>query len=92
MPVALVTYFHHERGVSQHQVLLPEDERPMSPVCRNEHIVQYIGTERTPDNLNIFLEYIAGGSIASLIDKFGPLQENVVRVSRDEWMDSAGPF
>ena len=50
------------------------------PVYRNEHIVQYIGTERSPDTLNIFLEYIAGGSIASLIDKFGPLQENVVRV------------
>ena len=36
--------------------------------------MQYIGTERTVDTLNIFLEYIAGGSIASLIDKFGPLQ------------------
>ena len=36
--------------------------------------MQYIGTERSEDTLNIFLEYIAGGSIASLIDKFGPLQ------------------
>ncbi len=43
-------------------------------LLRNEHIVQYIGTERTEENLNIFLEYIAGGSIASLIDKFGALQ------------------
>ncbi len=29
---------------------------------------------RSDDTLNIFLEYVPGGSIASLIDKFGPLQ------------------
>ena len=43
------------------------------------NIVRYLGTERTDDTLNIFLEYVPGGSIASLIEKFGPLQESVIR-------------
>ena len=30
--------------------------------------------------LNILLEWIPGGSIASLIDTFGPLEEETVRV------------
>ncbi|KAL6752624.1 kinase-like domain-containing protein [Haematococcus lacustris] len=45
----------------------------------HRNIVRYLGTERCDDTLNIFLEFVPGGSIASLIDKFGPLQESVVR-------------
>ena len=29
------------------------------------------GTEKTEETLNIFLEYVPGGSIASLLAKFG---------------------
>jgi len=36
--------------------------------------------ERTEDTLNIFLEYVPGGSIASLIEKFGPLKTSVIRM------------
>ena len=33
------------------------------------------GTERTKEHFNIFLEYVPGGSIASLLAKFGaPMQ------------------
>ncbi len=31
------------------------------------------GTERTKEHFNIFLEYVPGGSIASLLAKFGAL-------------------
>lgn len=31
------------------------------------------GTERTDDQLDIFLEFVPGGSIASLLEKFGAL-------------------
>lgn len=41
--------------------------------------MQYLGTERTEDAINIFLEYVPGGSIASVLAKFGPLQESVIR-------------
>ena len=29
------------------------------------------GTERTKEHLDIFLEFVPGGSISSLLDKFG---------------------
>jgi hypothetical protein len=38
------------------------------------------GTERSSGSLNIFLEYVPGGSIASLLAKFGSFRETVVRV------------
>lgn len=44
------------------------------------NIVCYLGTERTHDAFNIFLEYVPGGSIASLVTKFGSFKESVVRV------------
>ncbi|KAE9403123.1 kinase-like protein [Gymnopus androsaceus JB14] len=43
------------------------------------NIVQYLGFEETPSNLNIFLEYIPGGSIASLLLKHGKFPENVTK-------------
>ena len=44
------------------------------------NIVRYLGMERTKVTLSIFLEYVPGGSIRSLIDRFGALQEPLVRV------------
>ena len=39
----------------------------------------YYGCDRDGDDLNIYLELVPGGSIASLLQKFGPFSENVVR-------------
>jgi serine/threonine protein kinase len=44
------------------------------------NIVRYLGMEKTQVTLSIFLEYVPGGSIRSLIDRFGALQEPLVRV------------
>jgi len=46
---------------------------------KHPNIVRYIGTETNPNTLSIFLEYVPGGSLKSLIDKFGKLEEPVVR-------------
>ena len=45
------------------------------------NIVRYLGVERDDINgvISIFLEYCAGGSIASLLDKFGPFNEALTR-------------
>lgn len=45
----------------------------------HKNIVKYYGSARTKDTLNIFLEYISGGSIASMVKKFGPLNTNIIR-------------
>jgi mitogen-activated protein kinase kinase kinase len=46
------------------------------------NIVRYLGTERcmADMSLNIFLEFVPGGSIASLLAKFGSFTESVIRV------------
>lgn len=57
-----------------------EAEVAVLKTLKHENIVQYLGTERTEDSIHIFLEYVPGGSIASLLAKFGPFQESVIRV------------
>jgi serine/threonine protein kinase len=44
------------------------------------NIVKYVGTLRESRRLNIFLEYVPGGSISELLTRFGPLAESVIRV------------
>ncbi|KAF9076192.1 hypothetical protein BDP27DRAFT_1414728 [Rhodocollybia butyracea] len=43
------------------------------------NIVQYLGFEETPSNLSIFLEYVPGGSIGSVLLKHGKFAENVTK-------------
>lgn len=43
------------------------------------NIVQYYGAEKHGSTLDIFLEYVPGGSIAALIKRFGRLSEDIVR-------------
>ena len=47
--------------------------------CVSRNIVKYLGTEQTNDRLFIFLEYISGGSIATMLEEFGALDECIVR-------------
>ena len=47
---------------------------------RHPNIVAYLGTQRSPKAINIFMEYVPGGSIATLLAKLGPFQESVVRL------------
>ena len=44
------------------------------------NIVRYLGTDKTGKILNIFLEYVPGGSIASLLANFGSFKEPVVKL------------
>ncbi|CAG8484893.1 423_t:CDS:2 [Racocetra fulgida] len=49
----------------------------------HENIVQYLGKSSQLDEgtgtFNIFLEYVPGGSVASMLNLFGPLEENLIR-------------
>ncbi|GER32332.1 mitogen-activated protein kinase kinase kinase [Striga asiatica] len=44
------------------------------------NIVRYLGTVREEDSLNILLEFVPGGSISSLLGKFGSFPESVIRM------------
>ncbi|DBA78684.1 hypothetical protein WJX77_001730 [Trebouxia sp. C0004] len=57
-----------------------EDEVGLLKQLDHPNIVRYLGTEKTDETLNIFLEYVPGGSIASLLAKFGAFKETMVKV------------
>jgi len=48
------------------------------------HLVQYLGVQITDDSFNIFMEYVAGGSLATLLQHFGALSEPTVRNYTDQ--------
>ncbi|KXS19798.1 Pkinase-domain-containing protein, partial [Gonapodya prolifera JEL478] len=45
----------------------------------HQNIVRYLGVFRTDLTLNVFLEYVSGGSIASMLSKIGKFEEVLVR-------------
>jgi serine/threonine protein kinase len=67
------------RQVAEHVRAL-EAEVALLRTLRHENIVQYLGVERTADAVNILLEFVPGGSIASILQKFGPLTEGVIQI------------
>lgn len=46
----------------------------------HDNIVRYLGTQKEGSTLSIFLEYVPGGSIRQLLNRFGALDEAVIRV------------
>ncbi|TPX43001.1 hypothetical protein SeMB42_g04896 [Synchytrium endobioticum] len=45
----------------------------------HENIVRYLGFEITDTTLNLFLEYVSGGSVTSLVSRVGKLEEDLTR-------------
>lgn len=69
---AAAKFAEHLKSLEAEVLLLRDLHHP--------NIVCYLGTERSSEALNIFLEYVPGGSIASLVAKFGSFSESVVRL------------
>jgi len=69
-------------------IALDEDDEQTTSLVReislmkvlfHENIVRYIGTQRDESMLHIFLEYVPGGSISAVLQKFGQLSEDATR-------------
>ena len=45
---------------------------------KHENIVIYKGVQQSAEKLYILMEYLPGGSIASVLKQFGPFRENVI--------------
>ncbi|KAK9716986.1 ATP binding [Basidiobolus ranarum] len=57
----------------QHEISLLKD-------LKDPNIVRYLGSQMDDEHLNIFLEYVPGGSVAALLEKFGnAFEETLVR-------------
>jgi serine/threonine protein kinase len=66
-----------EDQIAQHrsEVAALQNEISVLQSLKHTNIVQYLGTAVEGSCLNIFLEYVPGGSIASLIKKFTTMPE-----------------
>eukprot|EP00927_Polykrikos_kofoidii_P015160 TRINITY_DN16724_c0_g1_i1.p1 TRINITY_DN16724_c0_g1~~TRINITY_DN16724_c0_g1_i1.p1 ORF type:complete len:551 (-),score=51.51 TRINITY_DN16724_c0_g1_i1:432-2084(-) len=59
-----------------------QDELRICKELRHPHIVSYLGNEHIDGTLYIFLEYVSGGSLSSVLAEFGPLDgESVMRTT-----------
>lgn len=45
----------------------------------HENIVTYYGSSQEGGNLNIFLEYVPGGSVSSMLNSYGPFEEPLIK-------------
>ncbi|RYR37422.1 hypothetical protein Ahy_A09g042311 isoform A [Arachis hypogaea] len=57
-----------------------EEEVKLLKNLKHPNIVRYLGTAREEDSLNILLEFVPGGSISSLLGKFGSFPEPVIKM------------
>ncbi|KAF1977985.1 protein kinase byr2 [Bimuria novae-zelandiae CBS 107.79] len=46
---------------------------------KHKNIVQYLGSNSDDQHLNIFLEYVPGGSVATMLINYGPLGESLIQ-------------
>ncbi|CAG8472639.1 45877_t:CDS:10, partial [Gigaspora margarita] len=46
---------------------------------QHENIVQYLGSQYEKGTFNIFLEYVPGGSVATMLNNYGPLEEPLIQ-------------
>ncbi|ODV84252.1 hypothetical protein CANARDRAFT_201408 [[Candida] arabinofermentans NRRL YB-2248] len=56
-----------------------KQEMLLLKVLNHQNIVRYLGSSSDANNLYIFLEYIPGGSVASMLSTYGPFEEPLVR-------------
>lgn len=56
-----------------------EREIELLKSLQHPNIVQYLDSYADGTHLNIFLEYVPGGSVAALLNNYGALQEGLVR-------------
>ncbi|CAN1129401.1 Mitogen-activated protein kinase kinase kinase NPK1 [Linum perenne] len=65
---------------TQAHIIELEEEVKLLKNLSHPNIVRYLGTVREDDSLNILLEFVPGGSISSLLGKFGSFPESVIRM------------
>ncbi|BFZ61183.1 ATP binding [Saitoella coloradoensis] len=69
------------QGEARKRGMIDALQREMSLLrdLEHENIVRYLGSSSDDTHLNIFLEYVPGGSIAELLNKYGAFEEPLIR-------------
>ena len=64
-----------------------ESEIELLSQLHHPNIVRYIGTSRDEKYLNVFMEYQAGGSIATLLQKYNFFTEGLIKIYTKQILD-----
>ncbi|XP_077499152.1 mitogen-activated protein kinase kinase kinase 1-like isoform X2 [Amblyomma americanum] len=54
------------------------DEIQMMARLDHPHVLPLLGATKHQDHYNVFLEWMAGGSVASMLDRYGPFPEAMI--------------
>ncbi|KAK2976067.1 hypothetical protein RJ640_024795 [Escallonia rubra] len=76
----LIAANHASKEKAQAHIKELEEEVKLLKNLSHPNIVRYLGTVREEETLNILLEFVPGGSISSLLGKFGSFPEAVIRM------------
>ena len=55
-----------------------EEEIIMMSKLNHAHIVRLLGATRISTSFSVFSEWMAGGSVANMLEKYGPFSEQVI--------------
>ena len=66
-------------GDAQKTMLKQQREMTLLKELNHENIVRYFGASTDDCHLNIFLEYVPGGSVQSMLTSYGPFEEPLIR-------------
>ena len=78
MAVKQITLKRNSEDDHEHLEQLIRDEVDLLSKLRHPHTIRTFGVTRDESNLNIFVEWMAGGSVASLLDRHGPFNDVVI--------------
>ena len=79
------------RPMAVKQVLIPKDTREMKKLdalvleidwlrrLDHENIVAYYGAAKEENKINIFLEFVGGGSLEATLREYGSLKEKIIK-------------
>ncbi|KAK3013021.1 hypothetical protein RJ639_009970 [Escallonia herrerae] len=76
----LIAANHASKEKAQAHIKELEEEVKLLKNHSHPNIVRYLGTVREEETLNILLEFVPGGSISSLLGKFGSFPEAVIKM------------
>nr|XP_039260160.1 uncharacterized protein LOC120336531 [Styela clava] len=69
----------HDRQTAEKEFKQIQLEVDLLRALRHENIVSLLGTSLEGNMVLIFMEHIAGGSISSILQQYGPLKERIFR-------------
>ncbi|KAA6378445.1 MAG: putative Mitogen-activated protein kinase kinase kinase A [Streblomastix strix] len=72
--------FVFETGVADQQIANAEREIQIMQNLKHPNIVMYMGCQRDGNTLDVFQEFVTGGSIARLLSNFGVFPEPLAQV------------